>query len=210
MGKKSRNKKKSVPASGQNSAPPPRRRKRILVLRDRFLAVAGILLVSFIAWKWWSFESLEKDFMALAAQGEAAMSQVRDVPSRGRTHLSAGEDYTYNDPFPTSGPHDPWPINPGFYRQEQNPTQLVHSLEHGNIVIYYDEPASGVLSKLRRWTRHYNGPWSGIVLTPQAGLGEEIVLTAWTRVLRLDPFDPAAAAAFIDRYRGRGPENPVR
>ena len=46
------------------------------------------------------------------------------------------------------------------------------------------------------------------VSTPDGG--EAIVLTAWTKRLRLDPFDPAAAAAFIDAYRGRGPEHPVR
>ncbi len=52
--------------------------------------------------------------------------------------------------------------------------------------------------------------WAGIVVTPKSGLGETVVLTAWTRVLRLKPFEPEAAAAFIDAFRGRGPERPVR
>ena len=43
-----------------------------------------------------------------------------------------------------------------------------------------------------------------------AGLGQSVVLTAWAKRLDLDRFDPAPAAAFIDGYRGRGPENPVR
>ena len=33
---------------------------------------------------------------------------------------------------------------------------------------------------------------------------------AWRRTLTLDPFDGDAGAAFIDAYRGRGPEHPVR
>lgn len=37
-----------------------------------------------------------------------------------------------------------------------------------------------------------------------------ILLTAWTKMLRLAKFDAASAAAFIDRFRGRGPEHPVR
>ena len=36
------------------------------------------------------------------------------------------------------------------------------------------------------------------------------VLTAWTKTLRLSSFDAALAAAFVDAYRGRGPEHPVR
>ena len=35
-------------------------------------------------------------------------------------------------------------------------------------------------------------------------------MTAWRKRLRLKTFDASAAAAFIDAYRGRGPENPVR
>jgi hypothetical protein len=203
---------KGVPTQNNNEASvlAPRRRKRILVQRDRFLAVAGLLLVSFIAYKWWSFASFEQRFLALAAEGEVAMVNIQDFPSRGGGHLAPGQSYTYSDRFPTSGPHDIRPIDPGFYRDIQRPTQLVHSLEHGHIVIYYDQPASAALNQIRGWASHYNGHWDGIVIVPAPNLGEEIVLSAWTRILRLKPFDPAAAAAFIDRYRGRGPENPVR
>jgi len=35
-------------------------------------------------------------------------------------------------------------------------------------------------------------------------------LGAWGQRLELKPFDPELAAAFIDRYRGRGPERRVR
>ena len=45
---------------------------------------------------------------------------------------------------------------------------------------------------------------------PKQGLGQTIELTAWTKLLRLETWDAALAAAFIDAYRGRGPENPVR
>lgn len=47
-------------------------------------------------------------------------------------------------------------------------------------------------------------------MTPRPGLGETIILAAWRRTLTLDPFDGDAAAAFIDAYRGRGPEHLVR
>jgi len=41
-------------------------------------------------------------------------------------------------------------------------------------------------------------------------LNNQIVLTAWRKRLKLDAFDTKIAAAFIDAYRGRGPERQVR
>ena len=102
------------------------------------------------------------------------------------------------------------PTSPGVYRLPQRSGQLVHALEHGNVVIYYDTPTPDALADLKDWAALYTGPWDGVVLTPMERLGEEVVLTAWTKTLRLEPFDAALAAAFIDRYRGRGPEHPVR
>ena len=78
------------------------------------------------------------------------------------------------------------------------------------IVIYYDQPSAEDLETLKRWTALFTGPWSGIVSVRRAGLGEKVILTAWRRILRLDRLETEAAAAFIDAYRGRGPENPVR
>jgi len=49
-----------------------------------------------------------------------------------------------------------------------------------------------------------------VLVVRREGLGQRLILTAWNKILRLDHFDPAVAAAFVDKYRGRGPENPVR
>lgn len=149
----------------------------------------------------------EEDFLMLANRGEAGLDAVVTVPDGGNDHVP---NATYNTDYPTTGPHDPNPLPPGFYTDEQPPDRLVHSLEHGIIVIYYDEPGSEVVDRLREWTDLYGGPWSGVLVTKMPGQGEEIVLTAWRRTLRQPTFDPAVAAAFVDLYRGRGPENPVR
>jgi hypothetical protein len=99
---------------------------------------------------------------------------------------------------------------PGVYEQPQRPTQLVHALEHGHIVIYYDEPGAEAMQLIEEWAALYDGQWSGVVVTPRPDLGEALVVTAWTKRLALDTFDPFSTAAFIDAYRGRGPETPVR
>ncbi len=96
------------------------------------------------------------------------------------------------------------------YTVSQPDVQLVHALEHGNIVIYYDQLAKDDLSTLESWAGLYTGQWSGVVVAPRPGLGGEIVLTAWRKILRQKTFDTASAAMFVDTYRGRGPEHPVR
>jgi hypothetical protein len=183
-------------------------------LRDRrwiYATLAAVVLaIGYGAYAWWNAATTESVFTALAERGQGALQRVESVPSLGGGHLSAGQTYQYQSRFPTSGPHSLTWTRPGVYAAPQHPTQLVHALEHGNIVIYYDAPGDAARRQLEKWAGHYDNQWSGLVVTPNPGLGNAVVLTAWARRLALDAFDPAAAAAFIDAYRGRGPENPVR
>ncbi len=159
---------------------------------------------------WWQGRAVNAEFMALVSQGQAALEQVEDFPNLGRTHLAPGETRSYDTSTPTSGAHDPFPTNPGVYGSPQPPTKLVHSLEHGMIVLYYDQPPPEVMEQIKSWSSLYSGLWDGIVVTRLSGLGPKVIATAWRKKLELHPFDPAAVAAFIDAYRGRGPENKVR
>ncbi len=174
------------------------------------LLALAVLALGYGAYAWLRAGGNEDVFLALAERGQEALARVESIPSRGREHLSPGEAHSYPGPFPTTGPHDPTPTQPGVYTEPQRPTGLVHALEHGNIVIYYDQPGEQAMQQLRDWAGLYDGQWSGLVLTPSPDLGEALVLTAWTRRLKLDAFEPTTAAAFIDAYRGRGPEHPVR
>ncbi len=171
------------------------------------VAAAAVLAVAYGGWSYWQFGQAESRFQALAAAGSTAAE--RRVPNEGTGHPVAG-GFRYTSNPPTSGGHSRRWVDAGFHDRTQTPSMLVHNLEHGNIVIYYDRLDDAVRAQLDAWASMYRGQWSGIVVTPKAGLGQEVVLTAWTRMLRLDPFDAASAAAFIDKYRGRGPENPVR
>ncbi len=179
--------------------------------RDRIVTaiVVVIAAVGLGAYWWWSSAS-EAEFLALAAEGEYALAEIKTDISLGGGHFAVGESRTYQSQFPTSGIHHPVPTEPGFYGSSRPPSQLVHAIEHGHIVIYYERPGPDALAKLKQWVDLYSGHWDGIVLTPMPGLARRVVLTAWTKHLTLDRFDAAAAAAFIDKFRGRGPENPVR
>lgn len=204
---------KTAPKKGAPGAGGPGRPRRPLsrakIRRRIHAGLFAVFLAALAGAMWWMSSARQGDFLALAEQGSEAMrEQVVSEPSAGRDHVSGSIDYDHR--FPLSGPHNPTWVEPGVYDSPQRKEKLVHALEHGNIVIYYDEPGSEVMDRLREWAGLYDNQWSGIVVTPAPGLGESIVMTAWTKRLRQDEFAAAPAAAFIDAYRGRGPENPVR
>lgn len=150
------------------------------------------------------------DFAALAAAGATRLGDTAVQVLENRGHLPLGQEVTYATPTPASGPHSPRDVEPGFYDALPSRTLLVHNLEHGDVVVYYDRPGPEVLATLRRWARRFDQSFQGLVVVPLEGLGAKVVLTAWGQRLELEPFDPELAAAFIDRYRGRGPERRVR
>ncbi len=205
---KSRSKRRRVRSrDSANTRPAAKPRKRRILW--------GVSLVAAViagAAAWFAYESrgIEEAFLDHARRGRASLDKVERSANQGGGHLSPGESIRYLGDPPTSGRHDLKWVDPGVYDTVQRREKLVHSLEHGMIVIYYDTPKAAAFETLKQWADLYGGAWSGLVLTRKPGLGASIVLTAWNRVLRLKTFDADAAAAFIDAYRGRGPEKTVR
>ena len=201
---KSRRKSKSSPAA---EAP---ERKGASKQRMIMLAViAGIVGAG--GWWWNENRKVESMFFEHVQRGGGTLDLVERHADHGTSgHLSPGERVNYGTNTPTSGRHEGRSVSPGVYTSVKAPTMLVHSLEHGMVVIYYDRPSADAMATLEDWSSLFGGPWSGIVVTRQPGLGDQLVLTAWRKSLTLERFDAPAAAAFIDAYRGRGPENPVR
>jgi hypothetical protein len=189
-----------------NRATTPVFRRRLV-----WAAVLGVLLVAGVyGYDRWRASEARGQFEALLRDGKGSLDGVKSSRSRGQAHLAPGQRHGYGMSFPTSGPHDPVPTSPGFYDDPQPPEKLVHAIEHGHIVVYYDEPGEAVMTQLKDWSRLFRGHWDGFVAVPYRGLKRKLVLTAWRKRLDLEPFDAPSAVRFIDAYRGRGPENPVR
>lgn len=129
-------------------------------------------------------------------------------------HVSSGTDPNYERIPPTGGPHYSGIVSPGFYEQPQPLGDLVHNLEHGHVVIYYDPSATSPAAResLRRFAEQYTSTWLAVVVVPnpQGDPRSDYVLTAWGHRLRMDGYDARVVRAFVDEYVGRGPENPVR
>jgi hypothetical protein len=203
MAKGKRKRAKTAPAEGTAKSTAGFPKKYVA-----YAVVAGLL-----AWAGYSYFTAQNHaaaFAVLAEQGQAALARVDVRESEGRNHLRAGQGISYRTNPPTSGPHYPVLVDPNFYVSAKSRSNLVHSMEHGMVVIHYDTPGDEAIATIRQWTGLFGGPWSGLIAVRRLGLGEKLILTAWRRTLRLDRFEEKSSAAFIDAFRGRGPEKAVR
>jgi len=181
------------------------------ISRTKFgLFTALAALIGWGVWGFVGFSRSEAAFNDLVRQSPDLSARIKTYPNEGRGHVPEGNKLSFGTDPPTSGAHFVKWIDPGVYDEFLPSGLLVHSLEHGMIVIYLDKPDPEARKTLEEWAGLFKGPFSGIVVTRGAGLGKMVQLTAWRRVLSLKKWDSMAAAAFIDRFRGRGPENPVR
>lgn len=142
------------------------------------------------------------------------LDDVETYEPSSREHVPAAQDIQYPREPPTSGPHYGGVTSPGFYDQAGEYGQLVHNLEHGHVVIYYEPSAlsSDAEESLRQFTASYTDTWAAVVVVqnPKENPESDYVLTAWGARLRMDSYDAQVVEAFVDEYVGRGPENPVR
>jgi len=150
---------------------------------------------------------------ALPQSGDQEYIQdVKEFENKGTNHIS--QEVAYEETPPLSGPHWSNWVEAGYYEQPQQPELLVHSLEHGAVVIYYDPDAitEEARSDLRERANTYTGNWTSVIVVPHPQENREApyTLTAWRHRLRLSEYDPDAVTAFIAEYLGRGPENAVR
>lgn len=145
---------------------------------------------------------------------EEWISQVETFKSQGRQHVEPGSEIDYAQSPPLSGDHWGHAVDAGFYAETPELPPLVHTLEHGAVVIYYD-PANmtpEAEASLRAWASNHQDRWASIVVAPNPNENPkgDYVLTAWTHRLVLDDYNAEAVRAFAAEYLGRGPENPVR
>lgn len=160
-------------------------------------------------------EGANGDAASLPDQGDqAVISQVATEPSTGNAHVSSGTDINYDRIPPTSGTHYTATVQVGFYEQTQPLGSLVHSLEHGAVVVYYDpgQLSPAAESSLQSYTDSYTGTWASFIAVPNPNDDPEsaYVLTAWEKRLTMEQYDNSTVQAFTAEYLGRGPENPVR
>ncbi|MCG7383897.1 DUF3105 domain-containing protein [Paenibacillus sp. ACRRY] len=173
--------------------------RSIRLAAHALLGVSVIILILF-------FTQDAFDKYDVADLNANANIEVTDDPYYGAEHTEDPIDYDMT--IPTSGPHNPHDIKFGFYTDFPGYPYLVHNLEHGDIIIYYRENASEDLKEHLKYLTKFREAGAGILAVPNKDIpeGSEVVVTAWTKTMKLDIFDDAKVGTFINRYINQGPE----
>jgi len=121
----------------------------------------------------------------------------------------------YNTNPPTSGRHFDVSWRPAFYHEPPAGVlypegHLVHSLEHGYIIFWYncellDEQSctelkaqiQGVMDAERM---------NKVIAFPWTTIDYPVVLTSWGRMLEMERFDPQVARDYVQQNRNKAPE----
>src|SRR5687768_14585293 len=125
------------------------RRNRMLMF-----ALAGLVVLALIGLFVLQRIQANQRLEDLRAETERKLAQLgctqaEEQEDAGAGHFGAAEEITANPPVvayanrpPTSGRHHPTWVKNGFYDVRVDERYAVHNLEHGYVVIWYDDGAS--------------------------------------------------------------------
>lgn len=153
--------------------------------------VIGGLLLGLGYWSW---------------RGVAAPRPGDLVADLGREHVPVGTSVEYNSNPPTSGPHYAQWTKRGVYEEKIEDGYLIHSLEHGYVVVSYkcESSCEGLKTSLKNFYERHKS--KRLIVVPRPSLDTKIALTAWNRILKIDDWDESQVEAFVQAFENRGPE----
>jgi hypothetical protein len=155
--------------------------------------------------------------LKLSAQ-QASCELKLDLPDEGNTHVSNSTPVDYKTVPPTSGNHNPVPIDDGAYRtpvtndtsQPTNVRNEVHAMEHGRIEIHY-KPSLPEAQQLAL-KGVFDADPNGMLLFPDPDMPYDVAVTAWTNEVVCPTYNETVLDVirnFRDTYRGNGPEQQI-
>jgi len=181
----------------------------------RLLAIGGVLLIGTLVVILVLIMGSAPNPDAGTAQPDAGQTHVETGDCRADPANCGGTSNPYTSLPATSGPHWATPANWGVYSTPQAESQVIHNLEHGGIVIWYDpealdlEQIGELASYVEAQLSQGHGGRFKFILTPWGGedeLGSPIVLTAWRYLLPLEDADRDAIDGFVRARYGIAPE----
>ncbi|HEY8199226.1 MAG TPA: DUF3105 domain-containing protein [Candidatus Limnocylindrales bacterium] len=147
---------------------------------------------------------------AAAASRSPSCASLEAPPDEGRAHLADGETWSYDSYPPTSGPHAITPAKPGWYDASPPIEQLVHSLEHGFIVVYRSGLKGTDETALKtRFDALVADGFDALISVPDESIKDPMTLTAWDRLQRCVSADPDAFEGFVRDHYAQAPEASV-
>jgi Protein of unknown function (DUF3105) len=140
------------------------------------------------------------------------------LPDEGNTHVPNSTPVKYGTVPPTSGNHNPVPIDDGAYRtpitsdtsKQVNIRNEVHAMEHGRIEIHY-RPSLPEDQQLAL-KGVFDADPDGMLLYPDPDMPYAVAITAWTNEVVCPNYSPVVLDVirnFRDTFRGNGPEQGI-
>lgn len=158
------------------------------------LGLASVLILGGGIW----FLSKENSRLEKSLAGD-------EVKIESRNHVPEGTSIQYNTNPPAGGPHYPVTAHAGVYDKAPSDGYLVHSLEHGTVILWYREDlAKGEVEKLKGIFNKMGGK---TIMTPRKGMDVPVGVTSWGRILKLKEIDEKKILEFYEANYNRAPEN---
>lgn len=129
-----------------------------------------------------------------------------------RTHVQDGEHPAYLSEIPTSGQHYANPEEWGVYDKPLTKERLVHNLEHGGIVMYYNckqlekNRCENLTQSLKDLAGRLAQKDHKVILVPNDEIDDTIMLTAWGWYDTMHVVDEDKIWKFFNDHINTGPE----
>ncbi len=121
------------------------------------------------------------------------------------SHVPVGTKVSYTSDPPAGGHHYDEPVHAGFYDTVQSDGNLVHSLEHGAVIIWYN-PKKLSKDQIEGMRKIFDQLGGKSIMTPRESMKTPIALSSWGRVQYLSTIDEKQIKGFFETNHGRGPE----
>lgn len=215
---------RSVKVEEQRKQEAAARRRRLALLGVTALVVVGLVGLGVANYLQKRAQLAEDRRVAQEQQEEFGCTADATQPSAGQGHFgndaelrSNPPETVYPDRPPSSGKHHGAVVKTGVYDVKVDERMLVHNLEHGYIVVYYDDGASDedVAALEEAAAGHIDGDFPKLIVARFDGEmadDKNISYTAWTFRQTCEGFSPAILSAFAQAHhsgRGVAPEKTV-
>lgn len=180
-------------------------RRRSRLLRAGIVMLVVAILGALVVWQIASRRATQRNIGAMTS-GTCEYDTESD-PGRVGEHVP---NPTYSVNPPSGGAHTPEVASAGRYTEANAPPdgQLVHSLEHGYVVLWYrpdlPEDQVAVLEQL------LENNDDDVLVVPRANMPVPVAATAWQRRLVCDEAERESLTRFINEFVGKGPEKVPR
>lgn len=182
------------------------------------IIIVIIFIIAFLAW------------LFIESSKPLPGTKIADL---GRGHVPIDEKVDYNSNPPTSGKHFAEWIRAGIYDEPKDDRNLVHSLEHGYVIMHYKckleprllipeivgeaTPASvaspsadtkqACQDRKDKLSQIYEKKGKRkLIVVLRPNLDTNFALTTWTYLDKFDEFDAGRIEKFIDAHLNMGPE----